>query len=1200
MTVRLTDDQRLAVELRGCDVSVLAGAGTGKTHVLTERVLRRIVQDRDLDLRSLLAITFTEKAATQMKHRIAQALIGAGRVGAREEVDAAAISTIHSFCARLLREHAVDARVDPAFRVLDELEARALREQAWAAVYPRIRETDPARFAALASLPGFDPAETLLELHAAARQAGASRPGDHVRRRPELPSLPVAVRALTDHVTAVLPVGREGTAKSAELAGRIERAAAEPPELASEDVPSLADAEAVLAWAGAVGSSIDLRTTRAFKEALRPLREDCERLQSVAAEWVVAPLREQLAVTVDEVEEEYERLRGAGRALDFDDLERRAVALLRDEEVRAAVRARWPEVFVDEFQDVSPVQAELVSLVQTPGRGFIVGDPKQSIYGFRGSDVSLFVRHHARVQASGTGDVTLSHSFRTRPEVLGVVNAVFRELRHGADGDDASAGIEFAPLTAGREHPGKSIPSVELALVPGPSTAAARLDEAAWIADRVVALVEGSEGEAPLTLAYPTDDDPDATRPLQYGDVAILLRATTGIKDLERALAAREVPYVVVKGRGFFAATEVVDLALLLEAVAQSLDDLRLATVLRSPACGLDDETLFRLTRARKGSDGDPDRHLAEVVTDLAQGGEVELERALGPEQRTRLLSFWASFSALRAERGRAPLAELVDEALEVTQLEYQALVRPNGRQRVANLRKVRALARHADETGEGDLRRFATRLRELREREVRETEATVTSGDLGAVSILTVHAAKGLEWPVVFVPDVTRMSVSRRSAVVCDAVEGVALSSSQLPDGVKTASALHIVEELGRREAEEAQRLLYVAMTRPEDHLVLSGAWPEGRQATRDWWDLLDASLGLGGPVDEDRVLELGDAGVSVRVHAVGEAGGGAPSESGPSLRGPAPALAALRRGEPPAVPADEAADLAPELESLLLRSRRQPPPSSGSLYTTSVSGLVTFARCPEEFRRRHVLGLPEPQSFGLPEARSLPTERAADAGAGVDPGGDDEWDVDPPALLLGRAVHRALERLVPEFERDVEHEVDQALRRELGGVPPRDTDRALLAGWVRGFRDSELGRRVAQVDRPLVRREQGFAWQLRDTVVRGALDLVFLGPDGWVVVDYKTADFSEAGPESALQMRLYALALEAITGSPPAAALLFSLPQARVVPVEVDVARLDEVRSTLVDSFEERTRRAEYGWPADPPCRRCAYATVCPGSSV
>lgn len=1193
----LTESQHLAVTTVGSDVSVLAGAGTGKTHVLTQRVLRRIVEEESLELRSLLAITFTEKAATEMKHRIAGALVEAGVANAREEVDAAAISTIHSFCARLLRDHAIDAAVDPAFRVLDELEATALVEEAARTVLPRVRDRDPQRFALLSRLPGLDPAESLLALHRAARDASVEGAAAHVRRLPELPPLRNAVVRVHALLAEALPVGRAGTAKSEELANAIALAAEPGPASTADDHEG---GLAVLEWSRRVSASIRLNTTKDFKALLGPLREACDELAGIAAEWVLMPLRSALADTLDELDDEYERLRGRGAALDFRDLELRAVALLRDvPEVREQVRARRPEVFVDEFQDVSPLQAELVELVRTPGRTFLVGDPKQSIYGFRGSDVDIFVRRHGEVARDGAGAITLSDSFRTRPEVLAFVNRVFAGVRHGTEGD----GIAFEPLAAGRTFGETTRPAIELALFPEETTADARRVEARWIATRIRRLVEGHGDVPPLQVSAPTPDDPTATRPATYGDVAVLLRATTGIKELERALAAEEVPYLVLKGRGFFSASEVVDLAYLLECVAQPVDDLALATVLRSPACELDDDALFLLTRARRLPGAKEPRPLVRVVDDWFAAPDEAATPKLPAEAARRLRRFWTVFLELRGARAVRPLTELVDLALDATELEYRALVRPNGRQRLANLRKVRALAREADASGDGDLRRFAARLRSLREREVRETEAAVTSGDLGAVGILTVHAAKGLEWPIVFVPELTRVSRATSDRMLCDAELGTGLHSAELPDGVRTVSWSRIAARTDARAAEEAERLLYVALTRPRDHLVLTGGRLERSRGRQDWWERVAPAIGLSGPPEETGEWTIAvDDGVSlsrtvVLVHAPGEedaSGDGA--GGGGRLVGPSALLADLRTGRPPPFPDEpERARLAPLARVWTGDLPGRPPAARGSLFTASVSALVAFARCPEEFRRRHVLGLPEPASFTLPQASPVADDMAGGAAL---PGVDDEWDAPPSALLLGRAVHRALELLVPEFAGDTRAVVERALRRELGGMGAADDEIERLTGWVEGFRASPLGERVAGVTRALVRREQGFAWQLGETVIRGALDLVFRGEDGWVVVDYKTADFDRAAPESALQMQLYALALEAITGAVPAEALLVSLPRSRVIAVDISERALSRVRDEVVDPFLSRTAAADYGWGTSPPCARCAYRTVCPGA--
>lgn len=1141
MSTPLTGDQQRAVETDGVDLCVVAGAGTGKTRVLTDRVVHRVTKGRT-DLRRLLAITFTEKAAAEMKSRLVRALETAGRKSAREEVETAAISTIHAFCARLLREYAVEAGVDPGFRVLDEVASDARQREALAEFVAVTSAADPAEFAALAELPGEDPADTLLDVWRAARESG--------RDLAEFVATPAGMPPRAEHLDAM----RDDIAQAAAVAGL--------PKASAEKVNAAKSAIAALPVDGApfdemaravlrVRGSFTTGVAAAVKPWLEQVRASCDALTAVLAEESLAPLRAQLARAVMALEERYSAAKGAGRELDFVDLERRAVQLLdaRDD-VRASVRDRWGEVLVDEFQDVNRLQARLVDLVRAEKRLFVVGDPKQSIYGFRGSDVEVFAERRTAVGARG--EVSLAQSFRSRPEVLAVVNHVF------------AAGFELgAPLTAGRTFAARTSPCAELFVAEAVSARDGRNAEAAWIAERIAALVEGPDA---LRVAAPTDADPLAVRRAEFGDVAVLLRAMTNVKLLERALTACDVPYVVLKGRGFFEAREVVDLANLLACVDNPRDDLVLASVLRSPACGLSDDSLFLLCRARGTN-----RALADVIDGAPVEGLVERDAAA-------LARFVAAWRSLRAMRASAPVADLVERALTATRLETLALARPNGRQRAANLRKVRALARAADADGRSDLRTFLRTVRELREREVRETEAPVAGGASGAVSLLTVHAAKGLEFPVVFVPDLGREEGGVRSSIATHARDGLGLRGHF--DGgpfedVKPWGFVRVEEANAARERAESDRLLYVAMTRAEEHLVLTTSLTP-RTRERPWWDRVAGALCVAGGVapgvvkpgvlvHEPIAAEVADRpGTRTLFHRVERQ------------------IAEGRLSD-----ADAGPDAVADAERLLAEVARPVPASDGSLFATTVSGLVAFARCPQEFRLRHVIGAPE----------SLAGAIAADE-AGADaprPGDDDEWGVPLPARALGCAVHLALERLVPEFAGDVASAVREALAAETGGASPSPADVERLAGWVRGFAESDIGREVRALPRDRVRREQPILFTAGRTVVRGQMDLVYRGERGWTVVDYKAGGADPLRADYVTQMRLYALGLAAITKEPPARLVLFSLPESKAFDVACAPSDVDGLTQGLVAEFLDRTRRSDLAPREKPPCFACAYKARC-----
>jgi hypothetical protein len=266
------------------------------------------------------------------------------------------------------------------------------------------------------------------------------------------------------------------------------------------------------------------------------------------------------------------------------------------------------------------------------------------------------------------------------------------------------------------------------------------------------------------------------------------------------------------------------------------------------------------------------------------------------------------------------------------------------------------------------------------------------------------------------------------------------------------------------------------------------------------------------------------------------------------------------------------------------------------GTLYATTVSALVAFGRCPEEYRRRHLLGIPE----------SLELALALDGDPGSDPdtaeraGIDDEWGVPLSIRAKGRAAHLALERLAPEFVDDVEKTVEAALRTETGDAAPAPSDVADISAWVRGFADGDLGRALREVPRDRVRREQAVLLRIGRTAVRGQIDLLYRDEDGWVIVDYKAGSLDQTDDAYALQMRMYALALHGVTGELPRRTLLWSLPDARAVDVAAGADDVAALERGLLAAFTRASESGDFTPPDERPCFRCAYRASCSLSLV
>ncbi len=892
--------------------AVSAGAGSGKTTALLELLRRRLAgigPGEPLAPRDVVAITFTERAGSELVDRLGKELAdgvralraeGDGTRAARlalalRELPSMAVGTIHGYSAALLRLHPLEAGVDPDFAVLDEegsgdLLAAAALEGAMAAL--DLAGAQVLRLAAaLGGARGLaDAAAALVRERATRGLAGPpdAVPGDAEaveRARYELLAAATDLVALAGGATTAS--GREALAG---LAARLVEVRSAP----RIDAP-WGEAERLGALAGATkGWRAGKRDPPGLLSARARLDEAAKVLPLAAAELAAAPLAEALASLAGDVERRYAAAKARAGALDFDDLLVRARDLLRDAPaVRAEVQARVRALLVDEYQDVNGLQAELFDLLAPPaGQGTVaaplrvaVGDAKQSIYRFRGADVLVFASLIERL-GNGAGQVVhLRENHRSTAGVVELVNGVF-----GAA--PGALGVPFGPedrLRATRE--GGEVPAAELLEdVTAGSGEERRALEARAVAARAAELV--AAGRSP-------------------GQLAVLFRRLTHVRVFERALREAGLPVRVARGGGFFQAPEVRDLGELLASVEEPGDEVAWAALLRSPLCGISDGSLVALAR----------RRLARLVDVEPAEAQAALEDARGVPapagESHRLHRFLETWQELRAARRRLDAGELVDLAVRRLDLEAALLAGPDGERRAANLRKAVALARR--DAGRGatpaDL---AGRLRRMALRPPREPEAEAEGGAADAVSLLTVHQAKGLEWPVVFVPELAARPPSVQRRPVLDERGRVAVPfHPEGGDGAEeTTTTARLRAAATAAESAESRRLLYVALTRARDRIVLSGAG--GRAASGTWAD----------------VLSRAPPGLLARRPA-------------PERAPPAPVAAAVRTAPDPRAP-----QLRPPLPPQPLR--------------ISVTGLAEYARCPRRHWFVNQVHLPEPRLDG------------------------------------------------------------------------------------------------------------------------------------------------------------------------------------------------------------------------------------------
>ena len=700
-----------------------------------------------------------------------------------------------------------------------------------------------------------------------------------------------------------------------------------------------------------------------YREAWEAYRGACADHHARAALVLLADLLDRFATAYDEA-------KAARAGVDFSDLELRVRDLLADPGARRAWAERFALIMVDEFQDTNRLQLDLLEALDRDNL-FAVGDEFQSIYRFRHADVSIFRERRERLGADRVR--RLAHNFRSGEELLDVLNGAFAP----------ELGERFAPLVAGAPSPPPADDDGPLRLFdPDPVTGAPPVellvtDQRGWDEPEIEREL-GLEALAPQPwrraearlVAHRLREEVDAGR--RPGDVVVLVRATASLRLLEQALEEQGLPTYVVGGRGYWSQEQVRDGVAYLSALANPQDEHALLGALASPFCGAGTDSLVLLAEAGRERGG--------LWPALRDGGPW-LEHAPEAERLTGFARFFAA-ERLRAER--TPVEVLLERAIVATGYDLAVLARSGGERRLANLRKLMRLARDYERAEGRDLRGFLAFAATQDLAEAREGEAALESEGLDAVRLMTIHRAKGLEFPVVCVADLGRAAGGQRDRLLIGRDGSVGLRLAPIGGGelVPALGWQRLADAEQAEEAEEERRLFYVAMTRACERLILSGGvdcarWPEPRPGgpPLDWIARAltgDPATVLTAP---ERVLDRRWEDRPARVRCV------------LSTPGTLPRAAFAPAGRPRAGAPGTAL---PDAPKVLPDPAARPRPAPQRL---SFSSLSRYARCGYRFYLERRLG--------MPRVEPPPRIDAEPAEPGIDP------------MLRGSLVHRALEGL-------------------------------------------------------------------------------------------------------------------------------------------------------------------------------------------
>jgi ATP-dependent exoDNAse (exonuclease V) beta subunit len=1189
------------------DLVVRAGAGTGKTWTLVEVFVHLVAGTSALSRRvrpgRILALTFGDKAATELGERVraramalaqapaADATLNAAYaeramppLGSSEwravcaELTAAPISTFHAFAASILRRHAAAAGLDPGFLLLDEERAAELRRQAHEQVV--LAQIDRPEIGALVRELeyGGDGGRGLL----GALVALATRLAEDGRAAPELADhLDDGAAAAAAHTAArsrwleaydgllsLLEARRRPTpAEGRALAELRARRTWVHGFLGGLDPDADASAEPTLAQA--LGVCARLRSDE-VRERQSELRDASAALAQAFAGRRAAALTPALVSLLSAAESAYAEAKRRRGALDFADLMTMARALLASSAAaRAETQARFDAMLVDEFQDTNLVQKALLDACRAPGvPRLVVGDPKQSIYEFRGADVSVFGLVEAETRALGGQVLALTESRRGRRGLVDFVNELFTQTMRGGEHPFE---LRFDPAA-------DALSALRGDAADGPLVHTLTIEKRADEPARVAELVAELRG---IPLAWDKHHEAAGPRPARWGDIAVLLRRFTRLDEYLAELRRRQVPHYVVNGRGFHEAQEIRDLGHALALLDDPDDAVSLLGVLRSPLVGLADRSLVALAALAPGRGGRPGPLSLRPIL-----AARELPAELTSAEACRLGEFRALWPRLWRHADRLGVGGTLAALVDATELRAVLAAAPYGEQRLANLEQLLAEARAHDQRGETRAG-FSRRLRAQLEREdSRAAPAQVVGEDDDVVRLMTVHQAKGLEFPIVVVPECGASERSDSAQVVYDRSAGLGLRVRRADgDSVPSPRAAQALELRRARAEAERQRLFYVACTRARDALILTGAALPRAVTSTSQIDFAARRSAAAPP----------------------------PEPEAPAAAAQAPAAQA------PAALIDG------------LAARLGPPRTGAQVITAPVTELADFAACARRYRLRHELGLEEhplaegadrrvPAPRRLPVVPAPPPEPEAQAAVAVDDlvGADPALDpaLDPgalDALARGTLAHRLLERIDLGAWHAAAHGdpaaadalLDATLARE-GYAAPHAPDVAAVRTTVGAFLAGRFGRSLAARPAKSLAREESFVFAPLEAPggarlqLKGQMDLVLFDDGGVTVLDYKLAR-STSRANYRFQLMAYAAAARALWERPVRVGLVYLLdadPQPTLVtPTDAELDATCATLAELAARLAESRRVGAFPGLAPPSCRAlaCGFHARC-----
>ncbi len=1089
----LTPSQEKALGLDR-HLCVTANAGSGKTRVLVERYIQ-IVAEGHASVSEVVAITFTEKAASELRRKIADDIVEKTKAApttaqrkhlesVRAQLSSAMIGTIHGFCSRILREYPVEANIDAAFSVLEGIDQEFLLQECVHEVFHGIlkKGEHPDLKAALFDLLRTKGKSRVIHLlhqlvykremmDAFTGQGGIyNLPDEEILRRWEQAIAQRVERVFNDGIflSDLETITRLAEGKqvndvralfdsfktSSMLLGKAEvfRGMSELMFTQKWELLKAFAGKSIVLLEPANGVQTSIRRISEAAKALTPYVEFLSRDNRNQEHARLLSASRCMLDLYQRVSERYEERKRESGQMDFDDLQLSMKNLLQREPVRERLSRSFKYIMVDEYQDTNLLQYQIILplLKQLKaGNLFIVGDPKQSIYGFRDADVAVFNRTLTDIVSAGGEEVVLAESFRPLQDIAAFVNSVFSPSMTAPESHGDPYEVQYEELVHSRQNnsPGK----VELLLQYKDTgqDADAPLSEADLIARKIFSMVHERA---------PVFDKQETIRGMHYRDCAILLRSRTKLAEIENALVRHNVPYVVTAGTGYYQTQDVLDFYNYFCFLVNPSNDIALAGILRSPFFSVSDTELFEAAAER--SPGTLWEHLRQSAS--------------LPDSLQRAVAMLKEDIAVAM---RLTVSDLINRI--VRQTRYLAILAglPRRDQCLANLEKLRRFARTFESRGLTNLYDFVERLKRLIEEQEQEGQAAIDVQS-DAVQIMTVHAAKGLEFHVVIIPALER-EFRNESEPFIDRTLGIGFKLGENDEG--ESHDIPIVELLkeqaNKKSIAEEKRVFYVACTRARDRLILSGTYdPDVRKLSWMQW--------LSRVIDLDAVMGERSIEKSIRLQTAGSAEGKYSRNSSiHTFR-----LDNTTTLDTPQEGSSSVLSDGGREEKLNIRIDPVKPGRGGEIF--SATRIRTYKQCPARYYLQYVAGLPDMYTAG----RSAVDETA-------------ERDTPPASEEFGTLLHSLMEDIdsVTREPDGIRRAIHRLLKRQLSADQLDNNTADMLLQTVEAILGSEYWKDVG--DGSDTRTEFSITAGLGHDYLTGTIDRIYKDSSGvWNILDYKT----------------------------------------------------------------------------------------------